>query len=107
MQDVYGITDATYVSIDGGITNLGAGNPPSNGGDANDWLHVAGDVQNAGASTGPESVSQADLAILGALGWQKTGHADSVPIHEPPVWTLLGSFFAIIFLARRLDRKKD
>ena len=103
----YGYSTPSYFSLTNGYTNLGWFDNSTDGGDRGDWLTgygpVPGDLQNAVLSG--STLSAVDLAYLEAIGWTSaTSNHDYVPIHEPPVWTLLGSFFAIIFLARRLDK---
>ncbi len=74
----YSATDATYFSLDGGVTNLGWWDYAADGGDRSDWLtgsysgSYPGDVQNAYLYPGATSIAPADIALLGALGWAGT-----------------------------------
>ena len=70
----YSATDATYFSLDAGVTNLGWWDYAADGGDRSDWLtgSYPGDVQNAYVYPGATSIAPADIALLGALGWAGT-----------------------------------
>jgi hypothetical protein len=70
-----------YLSLDDGVTNLGAFNT-SSGGDAGDWASsVANDPFDAFASGGLEVMSANDLTEIGALGWSAAG---TVVVPPPP-----------------------
>jgi hypothetical protein len=98
----FSYSSSSYFSINSGRSSLGAFNY-SSGFDRGDWAaSIAGDVQDAIASSGKlAALSSADLALLDALGWDTTvnpqgwsvaplsgvvGAAGSVP--EPETWTL-------------------
>ena len=86
----YSYTDATYFSLDAGVTNLGWWDNSGGGGDRSDWLtgsggSYPGDVQNAYLYPGATSLSLADLALLGAIGWSGT------PQTQADVATFIGT----------------
>ncbi len=78
----YGYNDAAYFSLDAGKTNLGWFDNTSGGGDRSDWRtgstgSYPNDVQNAYYYPGATTLSPADIALLGALGWNSTNSKTS------------------------------
>lgn len=77
----FSASTAGYFSINGGTTNLDPFNTNS-GGDAGDWGSGAGsDAFNAFSASGViNSISNADLTVLDAIGWDRTAVGASAPI---------------------------
>ena len=77
----FSYTGAAYASIDGGVSNLGALNNSSTGGDRADWLTTSKttDIQDAFMSTGATYyLSAADLTLLDAMGWSSVSSATAL-----------------------------
>jgi hypothetical protein len=84
----FGYTSAAYLSLDGGVTNLGAFNV-SGSGDRSDWKSGFADAQVAYTPTGvTEGFGAADWAVLDALGWNQ---AHSVYLNAPSVTAIAGA----------------
>ena len=73
-------TTAGYFSVDNGTTNLAAFNTVS-GADAGDWSSVVtNDAADAFATPGVVlNVSDIDLTVVDAVGWNRVGFSTSVP----------------------------
>ena len=121
-KGTFSYTGAAFASIDGGVTNLGALNNSTSGGDRADWLTTSAtnDVQDAFISTGKVlSLSSQDLTLLDALGWSSipattalrngvigaTVTTDQADLPEPLSVTILASGIAGIAAACRGRRR--
>ena len=84
------LTSCSYASIDGGVTNLGALNNSTSGGDRGDWAKTSTtDVQDAFISRGQLlTLSPSDMTLLDALGW--------TPAPEPASVAVLGFGAAVL-----------
>jgi hypothetical protein len=112
----FSYTAHAYLSIDGGVTNLGAFNITGSG-DRSDVGAVAGDAQDAFLSMGTVyGLSLSDLTALDVLGWGSwsplpgngvIGNATlsdisaGVSVPEPSTWVLLLLGFGVVGAARR------
>ena len=82
-----------YFSANGGVTDLGAFNTVA-GGDPGDWASsVTDDPFDAFAASGVlQPVTQNDLTVMDAIGWQPTGSGGTI---VPPSETIGVSFAAV------------
>ena len=94
---------AAYFSINGGVTNLNSFNNCNNGGDFGDWVtHTPSQVQDAftnGSGSSGLTVSSAEVTALDVIGYTL--------IPEPAGVALFGVGFAGLFMARRVQHKKN
>ena len=109
-----------YLSIDGGVTKLGAFNY-SGAGDRSDWLPVAGDAQSAFLSTGVRyGLSSGDMTALDVLGWGAwtrlvsyasigdvgfASPSDGRGVPEPGTWLLMLTGLGLVGAATRRRRR--
>ncbi|MDB5483576.1 MAG: Ca2+-binding protein toxin [Caulobacteraceae bacterium] len=112
----FSFSSAAYLSVDGGVTNLGQFNLAGSG-DRSDLYAIKGDAQDAALSSGTlYGLSNSDLIALDVLGWGSwapTGsggaigslspsaisHAMSTP--EPSTWMMLLLGFGLVGAAAR------
>ena len=107
----YGYNDATYFSIDGGVTRLKAFNNAGSG-DRTDWASGTYDVSNAYISTGHAyNLTAVDLTALDVLGYGGSNLGDTASAYptktafslvqpglgvpEPGQWMLLIAGFGL------------
>jgi hypothetical protein len=116
----FSFSSAAYLSVDGGVTNLGQFNI-SGGGDRSDLNAIKGDAQDAILSSGTAyGLSSSDLIALDVLGWgswsptasggtigsvaaSAISHAMATP--EPSTWVMMLMGFGLVGgAARRAPR---
>jgi hypothetical protein len=98
--------DVTCFSYDGGATNPG-GKTFSNQSDSGDWINAANDSFNAFIGNGEfASVSNADIALMCAEGWNDAAVCGSAVTQtpEPGTLALLGTSLLSLAALRRRRR---
>jgi len=118
----YDYNAASYFSIDGGVTRLGAFNNSASGGDRGDWLtsSTTNDVSDAFIAPGQrKNLTAVDLKALDVLGWggSNLGNTTASPqtaaftlisgpsVPEPSSWMMMVAGFGILGGMLRAGRR--